>query len=270
MWPTPSDPVQLDGLGGGIAWAEDASLCASLLKRFDAETLEYFGMRIFSFVSCEEITDSLLRAFSTWSANHGRINFFLLNCSASSPTSACSDAEVILTADATSHGEPLEVSIETALSSDDDAASGDAATSGERISRVTLTFDTSSQTCYYMDSTVCETVRALGAAIVVPKLLGTYDIQALVGLSDLALAYALARGLTYLPALLGLLYFVWNVALLTVRSHRAGCDHFVYVLASLSHRWRLVTLLFAVPPLLDWKMLMPCEQVPVDATSMDT
>ena len=70
MWPTPSDPVQLDGLGGGIAWAEDASLCASLLKRFDAETLEYFGMRIFSFVSCEEITDSLLRAFSTWSANH--------------------------------------------------------------------------------------------------------------------------------------------------------------------------------------------------------
>ena len=45
---------------------------------------------------------------------------------------------------------------------------------------MTLTFDTSSQTCYYMDSTVCETVRALGAAIVVPKLLGTYDIQALV------------------------------------------------------------------------------------------
>ena len=88
-------------------------------------------------------------------------------------------------------------------------------------------------------------------------------------ISDLALAYALARGLTYLPALLGLLYCVERGAADCALAPR-GLRPFVYVLASLSHRWRLVTLLFAVPPLLDWKMLMPCEQVPVDATSMDT
>ena len=46
----------------------------------------------------------------------------------------------------------------------------------------------------------------------------------------------------------------------SMRSHRAGWAHSLYVLASLSHRWRLITLLFALPPLVDWKMLVPCQQ----------
>ena len=76
VWPLPRDPTSTVGLGGGLAWAQDAALCTSLIDRFDAETFDYFGHRILSFVSCEEITDALLRGFSTWSANHARLSFF--------------------------------------------------------------------------------------------------------------------------------------------------------------------------------------------------
>ena len=74
------------------------------------------------------------------------------------------------------------------------------------------------------------------------------------------LTLVIARTLLYLPALIGLIYLAHNLVLLTMRSRRAGCAHFLYVLASLSHRWRLLTLLLVLPPLLDWKMLMPCTQ----------
>ena len=75
-WPTPTEATSTLGFGGGLAWAEETGLCEALINRFDAETFDYFGARLFSFVSCEEITDALLRGFATWSANHGRLNFF--------------------------------------------------------------------------------------------------------------------------------------------------------------------------------------------------
>ena len=49
-WATPFDLTSLDGLGGGLAWAEDDALCRSLMDRFEAETMcvhsSYFLLRI--------------------------------------------------------------------------------------------------------------------------------------------------------------------------------------------------------------------------------
>ena len=231
---------------GGLTWAIDPSLCAALMDRFDAETFDYFGVRLFSFVSCEEITDALIRGFSTWSANHGRLHFYSTTreCAGPSnnPAAECSFAEVVITGGATPHGVPLEAWTNTstldAASGDviGDLGSGDGATT-----RVTLSFDTST-TCYYMDSTVCDTLRNLRFRT---PLLSWFD------------PLITARALLYLPALFGLVYLTHNLVLVTYRSRKAGWAHWLYVLTSLSHRWRLLTLLLAIPPLVDWKMLLP-------------
>ena len=270
-WAVPLNATSLDGLGGGLAWAEDVNLCSSLLDRFDAETFDYFGARWLSFINCEEITDALLRGFSTWSANHGRLTFFSVTheCATANTTAAdCALAEIVVTSGTNPHGMPLDVTFETTASSSSSSSSGSSSSSDgssseagdapELISRVTLSFDSSSETCYYMDSTVCDAVRSLGD-ITRPQI-GSYDLATLVGLGDMAFAYIIARTIVYLPALWGVFYFLWNVILLTMRSHRAGWTHCLFVMATLSHRWRLVTLLFALPPLIDWKMLLPCQR----------
>ena len=113
------------------------------MDRFDAETFDYFGNRLYSFVSCEEITDALLRGFSTWSANHGRISFFEMSreCTASGRSAAeCELAEVVITG--SEIDEPLRVTLES------DATPGSSGVAvATPIRRVTLTFDTSSTTC---------------------------------------------------------------------------------------------------------------------------
>ena len=160
-WPLPQDTTSTVGLGGGLAWTQDADLCAALLDRFDAETFDYFGHRFLSFVSCEEITDALLRGFSTWSANHARISFFAATaeCDARNHSARdCALAEVVLQGSgAVAPGGPLEVDVNT--------------TDGSNITRVSLTFDTA-HTCYFMDATVCETIRWLSTHVRMPPLLG--------------------------------------------------------------------------------------------------
>lgn len=244
-WAIPADLNSLDGLGGGLSWAEDESLCAALQARFDAETFDYFGARLFTFVTCEELTDALLRGFAMWSANHGRLAFFSVSheCAVTGqPAAACNLTEIVVTSGTTPAGTALAVEFERGGAN-------------STFRRATLTLDTSPSTCYYMDGTVCEALRDLGVAARLPQFL-----RELLSMSDLALAYVIARFCIYLPALVGLLYFVHNVMLLMHRSHRAGCAQCLYVVASLSHRWRLVTLLFVLPPLIDWKMVMPCER----------
>ena len=258
-WPTPASSTSIVGLGGGLAWVESPALCAKLVDRFDAETFDYFGVRLFSFVGCEEITDALARGFSTWSANHGRVSFFKLSgeCETSG---TCELAEVVIDgSDALPAEErPLRVTVEPG----DASAEG----GGTPIRRVTLTFATGAATCYYMDATVCEWIRALGVATRLRWLYDSavgvaakrqVDIASLVGPDDFAIALTIARCLLYLPALLGLIYLIHNLVILRMRSHRAGCAHGLYVLATLSHRWRLLTLLLVLPPLVEWKMLNP-------------
>ena len=128
----PVDSSSLEGFGGSLTWAADDSLCTTLLSRFKAETFEYFGAPLFSFVSCEEITDALLRGFAMWSANHARLAFFTVSseCALQNATSAasCSLAEIVIAGGTNPAGVPLVVDVESA---------------DKIISRVSLTFDTS-------------------------------------------------------------------------------------------------------------------------------
>ena len=66
LWPLPADSASTAGLSGSLSWGLHASACEHLLARFESESFLYFGVSFFSFVSCEELTDALLRAFSTW------------------------------------------------------------------------------------------------------------------------------------------------------------------------------------------------------------
>ena len=78
MWRSPSSTTNTTGLGSSLSWSIDARFCDAILPRFDVESYAYFGYSLLSFVSCEELTDAMLRAFATWSANHERVDFFLI------------------------------------------------------------------------------------------------------------------------------------------------------------------------------------------------
>jgi hypothetical protein len=71
LWTMPSDVDSLEGLGGGITWAWDPTLCTALLPRFK-ERSSAFGSTL---VSCDSIKAALTRAFDNWSANSRYINF---------------------------------------------------------------------------------------------------------------------------------------------------------------------------------------------------
>ena len=250
-WPLPTASDSLAGFGGGLAWIESLGFCEALASNFGSEAVDYFGVQLFSFVSCEEIRDALVRGFATWASNHARLSFF-----AATDACAVSDcdalAEIVVVAAANAGGEPLQVTVESNVS----------AAAVAEITRVTLAFDNSSTTCYYMDSTVCDFVRQVADTLTLPDFL-VGQFQTLSGRNmvtdvELWLALLLIRCVIYLPAAFGLAYFANAIYVLCRKSHRAGCENAVYVTASLSHRWRLSMLLLLIPPLLDFRMLAPC------------
>ena len=75
-WPYPSGSLDSTGLGKGLAWTEDHLFCETMMRQFEAETVTYFGTLFFTFVTCDEITDTLVRAFSSWAANHRKLSFY--------------------------------------------------------------------------------------------------------------------------------------------------------------------------------------------------
>ena len=76
-WDSPSEFSSDAGLGSGLTWAAQDDFCSKLLPRFYAETQ-------FNLVECEDLMDSIVRGFSTWSTNHRRVTFYDL-------TSECKD-----------------------------------------------------------------------------------------------------------------------------------------------------------------------------------
>jgi hypothetical protein len=63
----PEDSLSTHGLGGGITWAWDPSLCDKLLP--------LFSERIFSLIECEDIKAALTRGFDSWARNSRYIKF---------------------------------------------------------------------------------------------------------------------------------------------------------------------------------------------------
>lgn len=59
LWSQPADPHSTHGLGGGIAWAWDPALCASILPAFG---------ELVPSVGCDDLRATMRRSFSAWSS----------------------------------------------------------------------------------------------------------------------------------------------------------------------------------------------------------
>lgn len=69
VWSLPPVRASAEGLGGGIAWAWDSSLCDALLPRFHEDLLG------FRFVNCQTLQAAVHRGFASWADNHPTISF---------------------------------------------------------------------------------------------------------------------------------------------------------------------------------------------------
>ena len=69
LWDLPASSTSTRGLGGGITWAWDPTLCDDLQPQFreDFFFIEY--------ISCRDLKAAMHRGFSSWSANHPHIHF---------------------------------------------------------------------------------------------------------------------------------------------------------------------------------------------------
>ena len=68
FWSAPQVQSSASGLGGGITWAWDSTLCSKLLPLFH-ETV--FGYQL---VTCETIKAAVHRGFASWADNHPTIS----------------------------------------------------------------------------------------------------------------------------------------------------------------------------------------------------
>ena len=69
LWSLPDEPSSTRGLGGGISWGWDPSLCSALLPGFGED------LGFYPYVGCHELVAAMHRAFASWADNHAQINF---------------------------------------------------------------------------------------------------------------------------------------------------------------------------------------------------
>ena len=69
LWTYPADVQSSDGLGGGITWAWDPELCATLFPLFTEH------ISAIQFITCEDLQATVARGFASWSANNRFIHF---------------------------------------------------------------------------------------------------------------------------------------------------------------------------------------------------
>lgn len=69
LWSEPKNTDIPDGLGGGITWAFDDTLCDEILPEFSEKPF------LITFVSCTEIQAAVHRGFAAWSDNSAKLTF---------------------------------------------------------------------------------------------------------------------------------------------------------------------------------------------------
>ena len=221
-WSLPASPLTSDGLGGAITWSEDAALCDALRGRFESESFGYFGAELYSFVSCEEITDALVRNFALWEANHRLLSFYL------PPPHA--DAEVRVTAAPLGDAGPVHTMLYASpvppLSTAGVAVDGVGGGAAERaIAGATVILD--SDACYVMDASFCVGLQSFAESHEGGE----------------AAAIRLALFAVYSPLVLAGAYLVLSLRTCARRARLVGSGGALHVAASLSYRWYVLALL---------------------------
>ncbi|KAL1508074.1 hypothetical protein AB1Y20_007668 [Prymnesium parvum] len=169
VWTTPTSEHDTAGLGGGLSYAWDPTLCDELLPNFGERSV--WGV---SFVDCHSIRAAMERAFASWEANHPIIQFHDISnlCRAQNATppalSGCALAEIWITNNkqlGKNSGEQAATTLlwtYTAASPNINNfhfASGVRARGIKSIARATMGF--SVDICWYLDSTFCSQFHSL-------------------------------------------------------------------------------------------------------------
>lgn len=161
-WPYPSGSLDSTGLGKGLAWTEDYLFCDTMMRQFESETVTYFGTLFFTFVTCDEITDTLVRAFSVWAANHRKLSFYRVadRCPVNETHSAadCSYAEIVFQTGPTPTEVPLLVNL-TAVEAEPRSTAAETLGGVRSTQHGTVVF--SDTDCYYLDGEPLPAVTAV-------------------------------------------------------------------------------------------------------------
>ena len=95
LWSQPETTSESKGLGGGITWAFDPTLCENILPSFSEQPV--FGISV---IDCNQIRASIHRGFATWSDNSAKLTFIDVTqeCAQNgTPDVTCPYAEVFVT-----------------------------------------------------------------------------------------------------------------------------------------------------------------------------
>ena len=168
VWTTPSGQWDEQGLGGGLTYAWDSTLCDDLLPHFNERHV--WGVE---FVSCKSLRAAMERAFASWEANHALVRFHDVTnmCSLDNSTppggTGCSLAEVWITNNGAGGTETNDQAASAQMwtfTSAYPAAFGFAngqpgGSAANSIARVKIGFSTN--ICWYLDSTFCSHFHSL-------------------------------------------------------------------------------------------------------------
>jgi hypothetical protein len=168
-WTVPAQASATQGLGGGLSWVMDETLCENILGQFP-ERLIVRGLELgpwFDFVSCTDVQSAIHRGFRTWSDNHRLVSFSELTHvqGCEKPTGKTDDPcpwELYITTDDGEELPDLAAYVYAYRDSQFHAdwysrpirsSAGVVATGVDAYSRSKMAFQT--HLCWYLDATFC-------------------------------------------------------------------------------------------------------------------
>lgn len=238
-------------MGGGIAFTIASDFCEKLLPQFQED--DSADLSVIDFVSCEDVNDAVMRAMSTWSANHPYVDFYNVtdDCALEGKGITCSLAELYIDArpptqisvdvaafvlhNPTTVGRSYGVTWQTGVR----APSGEVINNDWQIKFSTLTFH--NHICWYLDQTFCAQFRILNERVDA-VLLMQFIIWGVWAVSFLVLFLRVAQIFFYI------FRFGYKVGLR--RSVQAQARDMIYT----------YVLLFCLisPPIIWFKIFIPC------------
>ena len=242
-WTLPTGEHATEGLGRGLAYAIDASLCDVLLPHVADSRNGYWR------VGCSDVHNVIRRAFATWAANNPSVSFYDVGPSCDADSGAeCSVAEVYVQARTLLSSEPptspkVVVELRTSDAVPLTTAPNAAPRAGlppevRTITKATISLIVDSGASWYYDTSVCNGMFSQ-----------TFD--------TIAFAYAV----WVLSLIAGL---AWGARLFyrtcLKDKPRDVCSYFHGTLAVLEHVWKLVSilLLLIIPAVMLFGFLQPC------------
>ena len=203
-WSLPPNTYSDTALGGGITFALHRDFCARLLPLFPEEAGVIPGQEA-TFLSCDELRDTVRRGMDTWAINHKNLNFVDV-------TDRCRDVESVLScpyAELFIVPETLEISDSSvndrAAEVRHDLSSVDFypfSTAGNQLSpglgvtntRLVVRAPTSASTfCWYLDSTFCYQFHRWQYADIDVVMIGRIACAAIFGLAFMVVVWVLGQ-----------------------------------------------------------------------------